>query len=110
MCIRDSPWYGDRADASGVLDVAAAHGVLYRFVASDDSHRYQGEAGRAFTMVPVSYTHLDVYKRQDQRHQDIIDERINNAGKRSADHYPGSQFQNIAFSAEAPEFFQKIFH
>lgn len=46
----------------------------------------------------------------DQRHQDIIDERINNAGKRSADHYPGSQFQNIAFSAEAPEFFQKIFH
>ena len=34
-----------------VLDVAAAHGALYRFVASDDSHRYQGEAGRAFTMV-----------------------------------------------------------
>ena len=30
---------------------AAAHGALYRFVASDDSHRYQGEAGRAFTMV-----------------------------------------------------------
>lgn len=45
------PWNGDRADASSVLDVAAAHGVLYRFVASDDSHRYQGEAGRAFTMV-----------------------------------------------------------
>ena len=45
------PWNGDRADASGVLDVAAAHGALYRFVASDDSHRYQGEAGRAFTMV-----------------------------------------------------------
>jgi len=45
------PWNGDRADSSNVLDVAAAHGALYRFVASDDSHRYQGEAGRAFTMV-----------------------------------------------------------
>lgn len=45
------PWNGDRADASNVLDAAAAHGALYRFVASDDSHRYEGEAGRAFTMV-----------------------------------------------------------
>lgn len=45
------PWNGDRADSSNVLDAAAAHGALYRFVASDDSHRYQGEAGRSFTMI-----------------------------------------------------------
>ncbi len=45
------PWNGDRADSSNVLDVAAAHGAMYRFVASDDSHRYQGEAGRSYTMV-----------------------------------------------------------
>lgn len=45
------PWNGDRADASLLLDQAAAHGAVYPVVASDDSHRYQGEAGRAFTMV-----------------------------------------------------------
>ena len=45
------PWNGDRADSSSVLDVAAAHGTFYNFVASDDSHRYEGEAGRSFTMV-----------------------------------------------------------
>lgn len=45
------PWNGDRADSSSVLDVAAAHGTFYNFVASDDSHCYEGEAGRSFTMV-----------------------------------------------------------
>lgn len=45
------PWNGDRADSSSILDIAAAHGAPYRFVASDDSHAYQGEAGRSFTMV-----------------------------------------------------------
>lgn len=45
------PWNGDRADSSAVLDVAAAHGAVYNVVASDDSHRYNGEAGRSFTMV-----------------------------------------------------------
>ena len=45
------PWNADRADSSNVLDVAAAHGTFYNFVASDDSHRYEGEAGRSFTMV-----------------------------------------------------------
>lgn len=45
------PWNGDRADSSVLLDQAATHGSPYRFVASDDSHRYQGEQGRAFTMV-----------------------------------------------------------
>ena len=45
------PWNGDRADSSNVLDVAAAHGTFYHFVASDDSHWYDGEAGRSFTMI-----------------------------------------------------------
>ena len=45
------PWNGDRADSSVLLDIAATHDSPYRFVASDDSHRYDGEAGRSFTMV-----------------------------------------------------------
>ncbi len=45
------PWNGDRADSSNVLDAAAAHGAFYNFVASDDSHWYNGEAGRSFTMI-----------------------------------------------------------
>ena len=45
------PWNGDRADSSVILDTAAAHGVFFRFVASDDSHRYNGEAGNGFTMI-----------------------------------------------------------
>ena len=45
------PWNGDRADSSSILDVAAAHGTFFNFVASDDSHWYNGEAGRSFTMV-----------------------------------------------------------
>ncbi len=45
------PWNGDRADSSNVLDAAAAHGTFFNFVASDDSHWYNGEAGRSFTMV-----------------------------------------------------------
>ena len=45
------PWNGDRADSSNVLDADAAHGTFFNFVASDDSHWYNGEAGRSFTMV-----------------------------------------------------------
>ncbi len=45
------PWNGDRADSSVLLDIAASHGAMYNFVASDDSHHYNGEAGRSFTMV-----------------------------------------------------------
>ncbi|MDD3335539.1 MAG: CehA/McbA family metallohydrolase [Eubacteriales bacterium] len=46
-----TPWNGARADSSGILDVAAAHGKLYNYVASDDSHTYTGEAGYSYTMV-----------------------------------------------------------
>ena len=45
------PWNADRADSSGILDVAACHRVFFNFVAADDSHYYVGEHGRAFTMV-----------------------------------------------------------
>ena len=45
------PWNGDRADSSGILDVCLAHQTPFRFVASDDSHFYNGEAGRSYTMV-----------------------------------------------------------
>ena len=45
------PWNGDRADSSNLLDIAATHGVMFHFVAADDSHYYQAEAGRAWTMV-----------------------------------------------------------
>ncbi|MEG1776177.1 MAG: CehA/McbA family metallohydrolase [Clostridia bacterium] len=45
------PWNGDRADSSLLMDIAATHGKLFRFVASDDAHFYNGEAGRSYTMV-----------------------------------------------------------
>ena len=45
------PWEGDRADSSIILDIAATHGAPYCFVASDDAHSYNGEAGRSFTMI-----------------------------------------------------------
>ncbi len=45
------PWSADRADSSHLLDVAFAHGVRLGLVASDDSHAYDGEAGRSFTVV-----------------------------------------------------------
>ncbi|NLO85032.1 MAG: hypothetical protein GX096_06370 [Clostridiales bacterium] len=49
--ISNTPWNGRRADSSNLLDIAAAHGSPYQFVASDDSHFYTGEAGRGSTMV-----------------------------------------------------------
>ncbi len=49
--VSTTPWNGQRADASVLLDIAAVHGTPYRFVASDDAHFYNGEAGRSCTMV-----------------------------------------------------------
>ncbi len=40
-----------RQDSANILDLTAARGRLYPFVASDDSHEYEGEAGGGFTMV-----------------------------------------------------------
>lgn len=46
-----SPWNADRADSSCVLDLCAAAGRLFRFVASDDSHWYNGEQCSSYTML-----------------------------------------------------------
>lgn len=40
-----------RQDSSNILDLTAARGTMYPFVASDDSHAYAGEQGCGFTMV-----------------------------------------------------------
>ena len=46
-----TPWNGDRADSTLLLDIAAAHGLLLNTVASDDSHFYTGEDRTSFTML-----------------------------------------------------------
>lgn len=46
------PWNAPRPDSGGILDVTASNtGKLFNFVASDDSHFYQGEQGMSYTMV-----------------------------------------------------------
>lgn len=49
--VSGTPWNGARADSSAILDIAATHGAFFNFVASDDSHYYNGEAGCSYTMV-----------------------------------------------------------
>ena len=61
------PWNGDRADSSNLLDAAAAHGTFLNFVASDDSHWYNGEAGRSYTMVQADeLTQESLFEAMDQ--------------------------------------------
>lgn len=45
------PWNGRRSDSSLYFDLWAAQGKLFRCMAADDSHHYNGEQGRAFIMV-----------------------------------------------------------
>jgi hypothetical protein len=45
------PWNAGRADASGILDVAAAQGHILRWTAADDTHFYNGEDRSAFIQV-----------------------------------------------------------
>lgn len=42
------PWNGDRADATGVLDMAAANGCVLNTIAVDDAHYYNGDECYAF--------------------------------------------------------------
>ena len=44
------PWNADRADSSVLLDICAANGKLFNLVAGDDSHWYNGEHCRAYTV------------------------------------------------------------
>ena len=49
--VSDVPWNGDRADSTGILDVAAANGHVLNTVASDDSHFYEGEECTSYIML-----------------------------------------------------------
>lgn len=49
-----TPWNGDRADSSGILDVAAVRGVVLPFIGNDDAHFYTGEQLGAWTVVQCS--------------------------------------------------------
>ena len=51
-----------RPDSANILDVTAAHGRLYPFVASDDSHAYAGEQGISYTMVQAEALTADAIK------------------------------------------------
>lgn len=42
------PWNGDRADATGVLDMAAANGCVLNTIAVDDAHYYNGDECYSF--------------------------------------------------------------
>lgn len=45
------PWNADRADSTSLLDITAAHGKLFRFLATDDAHFYNGDQCQSFTML-----------------------------------------------------------
>jgi len=45
------PWNAPRADASQMLDVAAANGCVLHQVAADDCHFYEGEECKSFIML-----------------------------------------------------------
>ncbi len=50
--ISDTPYRnGPRADSSLYFDIWAGKGFFYRAMAADDSHYYQGEQTRSYTMV-----------------------------------------------------------
>ena len=49
--VSDAPWNGARADSSHVLDLLYTNGRILPQIAADDSHWYEGEQCRAYTMV-----------------------------------------------------------
>lgn len=49
--VSGAPWNGDRADSTGILDVAAANGNLLNTVAADDAHFYNGDACASWIML-----------------------------------------------------------
>lgn len=54
-----APWNAERADSSGILDLAATQGTLINLVASDDAHFYTGEAGLSYTRVQAAALERD---------------------------------------------------
>ncbi|MGI6172361.1 MAG: PHP domain-containing protein [Christensenellales bacterium] len=49
--VSGAPWNGERADATNLLDIAAAHGTVLNTVAADDAHFYDGDACCAYIML-----------------------------------------------------------
>lgn len=49
--VSGTPWNGDRADSTGILDVAAMNGCLLKTVASDDAHFYNGDECASWIML-----------------------------------------------------------
>ena len=49
--VSGAPWNGDRADSTGILDVAAANGDMLNTVAADDTHFYEGEECSSYIML-----------------------------------------------------------
>ena len=49
--VSGEPWNAARADSTAILDLVATAGRCFPQVAADDSHYYEGEQCRAFTML-----------------------------------------------------------
>lgn len=45
------PWNGDRGNSASILDIAAAAGMVFPFVAQDDTHFYSGEEFGGYIML-----------------------------------------------------------
>lgn len=58
-----APWQGNRSDSSAILDVATAMGATLKYVASDDSHFYTGEACRSYTVCQADELSAEAIKR-----------------------------------------------
>ena len=50
------PWNAPRADSSGILDLVATAGRCIPQIAADDSHFYEGEQCRSFTMLQAAFS------------------------------------------------------
>ena len=51
--VSGTPWNGDRADSTNILDLAATHGTLLRTVAADDCHFYDGDQCQSYIMAQL---------------------------------------------------------
>ncbi len=52
--LSDEPFNGPRGNSEGILDVTAAGGKLFHWVACDDSHFYEGEQCVSYTMAQAA--------------------------------------------------------
>ncbi len=52
--VSGAPLEPTRRDSSSLLDMAAANGAVFRLIAADDSHGYEGEQCGGFTMVQAA--------------------------------------------------------